>query len=328
MSPSSAVYTTIHTLEFTGPVMNSACPWASNLEDLTALYNSPYTGGVTTRTATAEGFKEDPAIHQHAFTAIASLNCYGYSPFPLPDYLGWVHTLLEHASSRKPIIISITSDLPSEIEGMIMAIQYVRRELGDTSGITSRIGIELNTSCPNIASKPPPSYDPQALLPLLQVLAKAVYKDPTLTLGIKLPPYVIPSQFTGVLDAIASLQRPEDARNPISFLTCTNTLGGCIFGSDEAGKEGVQGEGWALPGGYGGMAGSALHAVSLGNVHRFATLLANHPSDAMRKISIIGVGGVEDAAGVKRMHKAGATMVECATALGRHGVDVFEKMQT
>ncbi|KZO98232.1 FMN-linked oxidoreductase [Calocera viscosa TUFC12733] len=327
MSSLPQLDTKIHTLTFTGPVMNSACPWASDDKDLAALYDSPYTGGVTTRTATAEGFKEDPALHQHAFTSLASLNSYGYSPYPLAHYLTWVRSLLEPSSSPKPIIISITSPIPSELEMMVAAIQSLRKEIGDTSSKTSHVGIELNTSCPNIPSKPPPSYDPPALLPLLHILNKAVREDPTLTVGLKLPPYVIPSQFTGVLEAIESLQGAGDAINPISFLTCTNTLGGCIFGADEAGKEGVEGEGWALPGGYGGMAGSALHAVSLGNVHRFATLLANHPSPAMQKIAIIGVGGVSDAAGVKRMQKAGATIVECATALGRYGVGIFEKMQ-
>jgi len=326
MDPSQQVYTKIHTLGFTGPVLNSACPWASDDKDLAALYNSPYTGGVTTRTATADGFKEDFSKHQHAFTPIASLNSYGYSPFPITDYITWARQLLEHSSSPKPILISITSSIPSELASMVASIQTLRKELDDASRETSRIGIELNTSCPNIPSKPPPSYNTTALLPLLQILVKAVRDDPTLTVGIKLPPYVIPSQFTDVLSAIESLQEEGDKRNPISFLTSTNTLGGCIFGADETGEHGVEGKDWALPGGYGGMAGSALHAVSLGNVHRFATLLANHPSSLMQKIVIIGVGGVSDAAGVRRMRKAGATLVECATALGRFGVDVFEKM--
>lgn len=41
---------------------------------------------------------------------------------------------------------------------------------------------------------------------------------------------------------------------------------------------------------------------------------------------IIGVGGVEDQAGFDRMRKVGAEAVACATALGRYGVGVFEKI--
>lgn len=47
---------------------------------------------------------------------------------------------------------------------------------------------------------------------------------------------------------------------------------------------------------------------------------------SLSMISIIGVGGVEDAAGVKRMRRAGANAVACATAFGREGISVFSKM--
>lgn len=46
------------------PLLNSASPWASDLDDLQALYDTPYTGAVTTRTSTLKGFADDPAIHQ------------------------------------------------------------------------------------------------------------------------------------------------------------------------------------------------------------------------------------------------------------------------
>lgn len=46
------------------PLMNSSSPWASSLRDIEELYDCPFTGGVTTRTATLNGFQEDPAIHQ------------------------------------------------------------------------------------------------------------------------------------------------------------------------------------------------------------------------------------------------------------------------
>jgi hypothetical protein len=54
----------VHRLVFDPPLINSASPWASSLEDLQALYDSHFTGGITTRTATADGFAEDPNIHR------------------------------------------------------------------------------------------------------------------------------------------------------------------------------------------------------------------------------------------------------------------------
>lgn len=41
------------------PLINSSCAWASELHELQALYQSPYTGAVTTRTATLTGFAEN-----------------------------------------------------------------------------------------------------------------------------------------------------------------------------------------------------------------------------------------------------------------------------
>lgn len=54
------------------PLLNTACPWASNLDDLRALYKCPNTGAVTTRTATLNGFPDDPKLHQVSLN-IASL---------------------------------------------------------------------------------------------------------------------------------------------------------------------------------------------------------------------------------------------------------------
>lgn len=49
----------LNTLEITPPLLNSSCAWSSSLDQLRELYKSPYTGAVTTRTATLHGFAED-----------------------------------------------------------------------------------------------------------------------------------------------------------------------------------------------------------------------------------------------------------------------------
>lgn len=52
------------------PLINTSCAWASDHDELLALYKSPYTGAVTTRTATLEGFAEDSS---HTVRLILSL---------------------------------------------------------------------------------------------------------------------------------------------------------------------------------------------------------------------------------------------------------------
>lgn len=44
-------------------------------------------------------------------------------------------------------------------------------------------------------------------------------------------------------------------------------------------------------------------------------------------VQIIGVGGVEDAAGYRRMRDVGAAVVGVGTALGRKGVEVFGEIE-
>ena len=46
----------------------------------------------------------------------------------------------------------------------------------------------------------------------------------------------------------------------------------------------------------------------------------------LKHIEIIGVGGVSDAAGYKRMRGVGASAVGVGTALGVEGTSIFEKI--
>jgi len=41
---------------------------------------------------------------------------------------------------------------------------------------------------------------------------------------------------------------------------------------------------------------------------------------------VIGIGGVSTKEAVSRMRHVGASAVECATALGIHGVGIFEEL--
>jgi dihydroorotate dehydrogenase (fumarate) len=109
---------------------------------------------------------------------------------------------------------------------MLEQIQDLRAELKDTdpNAVCVRVGVELNTSCPNIPNAPPPAYDPQRLKPLLDVLALHWEKDSTLVLGLKLAPFVYRLQQAQLVDLIASYTTP-DGRIPLRSLR-VRTLSG------------------------------------------------------------------------------------------------------
>lgn len=310
-------------------LINTSCVWASDLEQLTELHNCPYTGATTTRTATLTGFQED-ASHTFAFLAdsLSSLNSYGYSPHPLSSYIEWIKTLLlSNLLSTKPFIISITDDNANSLQVMLAAIQDLRA--GHPSW-RSRVAVEFNASCPNIRGHPPLSYNFSNLMPFLDALAQYFWADQTLTIGIKLPPYVVSTQIRDVIHGIAKYTRQDPALgcsvNPFAFFTCTNTIGNSLVFSDQTLDGRGGGSRFAVPPALGGLAGEAIHFLSLGNVYSFSHLLAEFGDTALQEIVIIGAGGVTSPAAVARMHLAGAKVVGCATLLGRLGVAAFKRL--
>ncbi|GJE87902.1 FMN-linked oxidoreductase [Phanerochaete sordida] len=325
----------VHTLEIDPPVANASCAWASDYDQLRELYDSPYTGAVTTRTATLDGFTESE-VNQVVFmsSSTTTLNSYGYSPHPLRLYAAWAKTLLTAPSPRgqlpsKPIIISVTSSKPDDLQEMISVLRDLRSELKSLGADPTLVAIELNTSCPNIKDTPPPSYNFASLRPLLQVLSDAYLSDPSLAFGLKLPPYLYATCFHDVLSTISSFSHHSTSSsvvvaNPIAFITCTNTLGSSLLFTDQVQSATTTSSGFALPTPLGGLGGDAIHAIALGNVYTFSTLINQHPDLAVRGIRLFGAGGVTSQAAARRMYHAGASVVECASLLGTLGAKGFE----
>ncbi|KAK0473550.1 hypothetical protein EDD18DRAFT_1323757 [Armillaria luteobubalina] len=305
----------INTITVSPPLINTL--------RLEALYKCPFTGAVTTRTASLHGYKENEnCAVAFSITSITSLNSYGYSPYPLSYYISWIETILKTPSPNphKAFIISVTASTWPELESVIAAIQ---------------IAVEFNTSCPNIPGSPPKGYIFDDLRELLNGLEMENRRDPTLTIGLKLPPYVYQQQFKEVLNVLADFSTATmgaggvmKKRSPFAFLACTNTLGNSLLYPDQvAHNESTSGSDFAVPTGLGGLAGEALHALSLGNVFTFHKLLhTDRPKeyDGLEKIVIVGVGGVTSKQAVERMNRAGAEVVGCATLLGKEGVKAFQ----
>ncbi|GAA5854368.1 hypothetical protein JCM8547_001796 [Rhodosporidiobolus lusitaniae] len=320
------------------PIFNSACPWASSAEDLKALWECDETSAVTTRTCTLRGFEDDQERHQMTFfgpSAQSSSNSYGYSPHPLSQYLDWIRPFLLSASKEKKeskrVIVSITGTV-EETEEMLGRLGEFAGEVGVV------LGVEFNASCPNFRGHPPPAYVESELSQYLSLLAR--YASPSLKVGVKLPPYTYDGQFDTVSRALSSVKgngAEGEGEHPITFLTATNTLGqGLVFTeqitdvpSQPFAQKSSKPDLFALPGGWGGLAGAAVHQTALGNIHRLSRLLHHSPQSdpRLKSITLIGVGGACDAMGVERFRRAGAGAVACATGLGREGLEVFRKMK-
>lgn len=313
-------------LSFSPPLLNAACPWATDLSYLRPLYASPSTGAITTRTSLVDGYPHDDGVNTFLFfdanghdstakapssapaadsTRTSSLNSFGLSPIPLAGYLAMIRTLAaENPTSKKPIIVSVTGT-PESTGEAIRQVQALASE------VHIPLAVELNLSCPNVPGHPPPAYYAEELRAFLS----AIPEFPSLPIGLKTPPYTHADQFEMLVVSLAALP------GRVSFLTSTNTLGNCVVMAAQFGGDGPQ---LVLPsdGGFGGMAGPAIHPLSLGNVMSLRRLLDQHGLE----IDIIGVGGVADAHGYKRMRKVGARFVGVATALGKQGSAVFDRI--
>lgn len=318
------------------PLINSANPWCSTQEDLQALYDCPHTGAVTTRTSLLKGFNHSPTIHQHTFfdprnhhvvpqgspdysvaaDKCGSLNTLGYSPIPLSQYLEFISSITAGADNtgrRKPFVVSVTGG-PDDIRKCYEMISEHQKNC------PVPLCMEINLSCPNIPSKPPPAYSGAALHEYFVKLHDDGAVDRTVPIGIKTPPYTYHGQFVEMINALLAASKLANGRAPVEFITATNTLGSCLL----LGNDGNPSLASASGQGIGGMAGAPLHPLALGNVKTIRSLLDEH--DVLKDIEIIGVGGVGDRAGFDRMRSVGASIVGVGTALGREGVDIFGRI--
>jgi hypothetical protein len=97
----------INRIHIDPPIINASCAWASEFAQLEELYNSPYTGAVTTRTATLGGFAEDST---HAVCDLAHLEVCSYPPGH--HYLGSLWKRVSIDAELVWFLTSPTAQLP------------------------------------------------------------------------------------------------------------------------------------------------------------------------------------------------------------------------
>jgi len=347
------------------PLLNSSNPWATTKEDLAALYSCSNTGAVTIRTSLWKAFAQHASTHQYTFFSssnghataridvtspegrgevrdgeTSSLNTLGYSPIAFEQYVEMLVRMSQEKSlsltsslGPKQFIVSVTGTA----DEVGRCCEHLAEVLNDPDALyphpagTRSTGLnlmmEINLSCPNIPDKPPPAYDGASLTEYIDAIATAKTRAPEsgdkfLHIGIKTPPYTFHGQFKTLVSALETSSISCANGCPISFITATNTLGSCLVldSLDRPALGSVTGEG------IGGMAGDALHPLALGNVKTIRGLLDQSTHGDVRSISIIGIGGVKDADGFRRMKSVGADAVGVGTALGREGVGIFGKI--
>ncbi|KAH8162284.1 hypothetical protein CIB48_g5970 [Xylaria polymorpha] len=315
------------------PLFNSANPWATTLEQLQDLYRCASTGAVTTRTALLDGFPHDEEAHR---------------PIPLGGYLGFIRQIDEDVNAekkgegetgkRKPFIVSVTGT-PDEVAECYRRVARCARE------ISIPLALEINLSCPNIPGKPPPAYSGEALRGYVRRVAEVMREESrknrdgeagggeekekgkrrgfAIPWGVKTPPYTHAGQFDMFVSALrdCAIALPSEDRYgvvpicPLTFVTATNTLGSCLLlgESDEGGSKDPLSP--VLPGpGIGGLAGAPLHPLALGNVATLRRML--DADSATAPVVLLGIGGVADADGFRRMRAVGAVAVGVGTRSG------------
>ncbi|KAI1742592.1 hypothetical protein F4680DRAFT_21555 [Xylaria scruposa] len=250
---------------------------------------------------------------------------------------------------KKPFIVSVTGT-PDEVAECYRRVARCAGEVGVP------LALEVNLSCPNIPGRPPPAYEGEALRGYVRRVAE---ESRTMLLredgnggkgggegaskeiipwGVKTPPYTHAGQFDMFVSALRDCATPVSVMGkgeegpstvvcPLTFVTATNTLGSCLLlgGESSSSDSSSKSENTfapVLPGlGIGGLAGAPLHPLALGNVATLRRLLDRDA--ATRHVVVLGIGGVADSEGYRRMRSVGAAAVGVGTALGVKGLGVF-----
>jgi dihydroorotate dehydrogenase (NAD+) catalytic subunit len=169
--------------------------------------------------------------------------------------------------------------------------------------------VELNLGCPNVwgrgMQKPIASQRPKLIERIIWHILRNSKTPGVPQFDVKVSPY-----FPELLQEVTEILKGYGVRKIVACNTYANGIimkdGKRVITSNEKG--------------YGGIAGSALHPIMLGNVAQMAEILKG--SDT----KIIGVGGVSSAAEVVNTVEVGASGVQIGTAYDQRGAGIFSEI--
>jgi dihydroorotate dehydrogenase (fumarate) len=200
-------------------------------------------------------------------------------------------TIIENLSTSKPIIASTAG---KTIEEYLIIIRGFLKSKADL--------IEVNISCPNVETEPI-AYDFQQTEKLLTEIKKLKPEKP---IGLKLPPYIKKSELKYMANLILKYN--------INFITCINSLPNCLIIDYEKECSIIKPKK-----GFGGLSGSYIKPLALGNVRQFYELLED-------RVFIIGVGGINSGQDAFEFLLAGADAVQVGTCYEKEGADCFKRI--
>lgn len=289
----------IGTIKFEHPILPGAgyCKDEEHLNKLAlSAASAVMLGSVTKEPRTGN---EGNVYHNEREFSINSLGMPNRGVDYYLDNLGKILTLTKLRC--KPVIVNVAGFSPDEYQELAAAMSH--------RFITM---IELNFGCPNIwgennEQKQIVSFNPRMIDDILQSLYITASDlgmcHPYL---VKLSPYSDPGLLKVVAEVISNYQIVA------AVTTCNTFPNGFAF--NEKGKPALTME-------LGGVSGPAMLPIGLGQVMQFRKHLPDH-------IQIIGVGGINSGADVKKYLDVGATAVQVTTALVNEGPDVFGRLLT
>ena len=278
-------------VEISSPYMNGACSVAKTVDDVQALCNTKV-GVVLVGSITVEA-REGNAEPRWFVGDGYALNSFGMPNGGIPFYKSKLPEMAEMAhKSGKKLALSVAGFSTAE---------YV--ELAELAANSSVDLLELNFGCPNVSvdgkQKPIVSFDTTTM----QEIIRSVAGVTTIPLMIKLSPYSNPAQLKEVAQVLATTDL-------VTAVVTSNTFPNGYESKDEAP---------VLASTYGGVSGSAMRAIAVGQVKQFRDALPD-------RIAVIGVGGIESIDNARQFFAAGASMVQCATLIVRDGHAAIDRV--
>ncbi len=182
------------------------------------------------------------------------------------------HDLPELAALAVPLIVNVMGFSREEVSVLVRAFSQ-RPEVS---------ALELNVSCPNVATGMVMGADPREVAQLLDAVRPLTDKP----LIVKLTP--------NASDVAAVAAAAESAG--ASALSLINTVRGMALDPDS-------GEPW-LGGQTGGVSGPSVRAIALAQVHSVCSAV---------RIPVVGIGGVQSGHDARDLIRAGATVVAVGT---------------
>jgi dihydroorotate dehydrogenase (fumarate) len=225
-----------------------------------------------------------------------SINSLGLPNLGVDAYIEQLPEMLEicHAAG-KPLGASVAGFTPHEFGNMAHRLSGAGVDL-----------IEVNTGCPNVwqggKQKHIASFDPR-------LCDEIIYRCKPVKIVVKLSPMADPF----LLEELAAVCNGHEH---VLGVTSSNTFPNAFAFRDD-GLPAIDFSG--AGGDYGGLGGGAMKPIGLGQVRKLRQML--RPD-----ILLFGVGGVRCGQDMLDYLKAGADVVQIATALLREGPGVFSRI--